>query len=383
MDRIAHDAEVSRGEQVGGLDAYGVSGFHGRGLHDVELAARRLPHLQPLGHGVSVVVIRRGAPEVGPRTESVGEVLDAVHGIGRHRTAPAVEYEAHARRRDGDPLPVVVHSECRAFPRHVGLLRGPSQRDLSRGDLITCGNGLRGFARGDGEIGEILPFAAHLFGTECGEDGRFLRREAHVELLFAHGLSVAHEAADETVLLRRCEVESVGDAHAARSFGFEPEVLLHVLHLRERRMRRAVGQYEAVAAEVPVAGGVFPAEIPSVGPERASLGVVLQQALVHPVPEESALQVGIAVDRVPLSDEVSGRVAHRMSVLRRHHGPVAALASDLFQPSRAGILRNVHVRIPLPLRPFVIDRPVHPGAVGGLRPKVGLVEVVSVSGLVS
>ncbi len=69
-------------------------------------------------------------------------------------------------------------------------------------------------------------------------------------------------------------------------------------------MRRAVGSHEAIAEEIAVAGHIH-AEVASVGPERPSLGVKLQQTLVYPVPYISALQIGIGIDSLPLCGEIT------------------------------------------------------------------------------
>ena len=142
----------------------------------------------------------------------------------------------------------------------------------------------------------------------------------------------------------------------------------------------AVGIDNTVAEEVAVTRSILP-EVSAVGPEASV--TVLPQALVHPVPDVSALKVGIAVDLIPLQGEAAGRIAHGVGILRGHYGTVAAGAAYRPQPFGAGILRHVHVAVPLPLRPLVADGTVHAGELAVLDPEVGLVEVVAVAGLVA
>ncbi len=176
---------------------------------------------------------------------------------------------------------------------------------------------------------------------------------------------------------------AVGDPDAPLARGLEAELLVGVLDLGHGRVGPAVGVDHAVAAEVAVGGGILVAEVAAVGPEGAPLGVVRQQTLVDPVPDEAALHVGIGVDRIPLPDEVARRVTHGVGVLRGGYGAVAAAAADRREPCGAGVLRHVHVGVPLPLRALVVDRAVHQPAVGLFHIEIGLVEVVAVARLVA
>ena len=163
---------------------------------------------------------------------------------------------------------------------------------------------------------------------------------------------------------------------------FEAYILMGVFHLVHGRMQGAVRRNDTVAAEVTVARHVG-TEITSVCPERTSVLVVGQNALVYPVPDVSALQVRIFVDGFPLVPKASGRVTHGMCVFRRSYRTVAATLADLFQPACTRVLRYVHVRVPFPLGAFVVHRTVHDVLVGFLYPQVSLVEVVTVSGFVT
>ena len=155
-----------------------------------------------------------------------------------------------------------------------------------------------------------------------------------------------------------------------------------IFHLAHTRMRYTVGTYQTVAAEVTVAWHVG-TEVSSVCPECLTILVMCQHTLVHPVPDVSTLQVRITVDSFPLIPQTSGRVTHGMCIFRRHHRTVATILTSAFQPACAGVLRHVHIRVPFPLSAFVVHRAVHDILVRFLHPKISLVEVISVSGLVT
>ena len=72
-----------------------------------------------------------------------------------------------------------------------------------------------------------------------------------------------------------------------------------------------------------------------------------------------------------------------MGVFRRNHRTVGSPLTHGFQPFGAGVLRHVHVRVPLPLRTLIVHRALHQVLVLALQQQVGLIEVVTVAGFVS
>ncbi|RNC62735.1 MAG: hypothetical protein AWM53_02097 [Candidatus Dichloromethanomonas elyunquensis] len=70
-------------------------------------------------------------------------------------------------------------------------------------------------------------------------------------------------------------------------------------------MRHPVGENEAVAAEIPVAGNTLRAEVSAISPEFFTCRVVLQQSLVNPVPNKRTLQLIMAVNGIPVIDKVA------------------------------------------------------------------------------
>ncbi|CCZ47450.1 putative uncharacterized protein [Bacteroides sp. CAG:661] len=147
-------------------------------------------------------------------------------------------------------------------------------------------------------------------------------------------------------------------------------------------MRRAVGTYQTVAAEVTVTRHIH-AIIASISPIGTASRVRFQNTLVHPVPDVSALQVGILVDFLPLVPQVSVGIAHRMRIFRRNDRTVRTVRTDIGQPFGTGILGHVHVGVPLPLGTFVVHGTVHQIFLPFLYPQISLIEVISVTSFVA
>ena len=187
------------------------------------------------------------------------------------------------------------------------------------------------------------------------------------------------------IVLQVGEIETVGDAEIAfrQIHRLKAYILVGILHLRHTGMRCAVGAYQSVAQEVTVARRVH-AKVSAIGIEGTAILLVgLQESLIHPIPDESTLQVGIFIDGLPLIPEVTRGVTHRMGILRGSDGAVAAFPADLFQPLRTGVLGHVHIGVPLPQGPLVVDGTVHAVLLPMLYIKVGLIEVIAIARLVA
>ena len=168
------------------------------------------------------------------------------------------------------------------------------------------------------------------FGHKRTDGCRFLRFQGYRQHLFLQGFSVSHEPADDVIaVVDRGEVETVGDTHfACLSIDrFEAYVLMSVFHFGHRRVRGTVGTDDAVTEEIAVARCVD-AVIASVSPVGTSVFIRLANALIDPVPDESALQVRISVNCLPLLPKISVRVSHGMRIFRRHDRTVTPFATD-------------------------------------------------------
>ena len=148
-------------------------------------------------------------------------------------------------------------------------------------------------------------------------------------------------------------------------------------------MRSQVRIHYSVAEEILSGGGAFRTVVPAICPVFASLVVSLGESLVDPVPDESSLEVLICVDRVPLEVEGAVGVAHGVGIFRWHYRLVLVVFAHLAEPCGARVLRDEHVGVPFPYRPFIAHRAVLPGGFESFELLVCIVEVHSVPGLVT
>ena len=121
----------------------------------------------------------------------------------------------------------------------------------------------------------------------------------------------------QCITIQIAEVEPVVNAKKPllQIDSLETYVLVGILHLGHAGMRRAVGSNQAITEEVSIAWHIG-SKVASISVEWAAvLRVGLQQTLIHPVPNESSLQVGVFIDSLPLVPQVAGRVTHGMSIL--------------------------------------------------------------------
>eukprot|EP00965_Chrysotila_dentata_P203219 6181574-Pleurochrysis_carterae.AAC.2 len=90
-------------------------------------------------------------------------------------------------------------------------------------------------------------------------------------------------------------------------------------HLAHRRVRRPVGEKQAVDAELAVVGRV--AKVAAIGPALAAVWELLHEALVDQVPDEAALHPRLALEELKVLDDPSVGVAHRVRVLAQDERP--------------------------------------------------------------
>ena len=176
------------------------------------------------------------------------------------------------------------------------------------------------------------------------------------------------------------EVITVEDLEHAvfKVFGAYAKVLVDVLHLIECGMRITVRVHYAVAAEVLVGRRIL-SVVSAVGP--ATFFVV--QALVHPVPDKTALEVGVAVELLPHEVHGAVGVTHGVGVLAKDNGAVTEVFSHLLEPLGVRIHGVDEVRIILEHCPLIYHGPVLAILFQGFQELVGLIEVYAVTGLVA
>ena len=356
----------------------------GLGPAHLQLFASLFPCLRAVGQAVAVVVVRGAPPEIGTETEGVVDVFHSPHLVG------------------GDAPPFLVVDEggvvvgqpdflagggrlvgCGGFLRIDGFLRGDGIGELPGGHLVSGGNARHGTAGLHAEVKEI--FLARLVFGRLDRNGDlllFAGGEAQDgELARFHRLAVGDEGVGDGVTVEVGEVVEVFDLDDAvgEVDGREPDVLVRFFHFGEAGMGLSVGTHHAVAEEVAV-GGRVNSEVASVGPEGAAVLVHLVNALVDVVPDESPLEVGIAVDGFPKVHEVAGAVAHGVGVFRHDVGAVCATVSPFLEGVLAGVLGAENVGVPFEEGALVLHGA---GGVPCFEPVVGHVEIVAVARLVA
>ena len=186
-------------------------------------------------------------------------------------------------------------------------------------------------------------------------------------LSFLYYLSIGFHGIIDLVFLQTGEVEAVLylELTSFEVDSFEAYILVSILHFGHSRMRSTVRSYNAVTQEVTVAWCVD-AEVTTIRPIFTAVLVHLEQTLVHPVPNVTALQVRIFIDGIPLSRQVTVGVTHSMRVFRWNNRTVAAFSTNFVIPCHIRILRNIHVGVPFPKGAFVVHRSVHTHRTGFL-----------------
>ena len=139
----------------------------------------------------------------------------------------------------------------------------------------------------------------------------------------------------------------VGDLYLVRGEGerFEMDILQYLLHFVDVRVWGAVGSNQAVGTEVGVVDDAYKSHVAAKSPDVALVLVLDGKRLVHPVPNETALQLVVLVNQVPVVLEVSYTVAHGMCILAKNHGACVALVHVLAQPPDACVHGAVDVAL--------------------------------------
>src|SRR5674476_1083200 len=87
-------------------------------------------------------------------------------------------------------------------------------------------------------------------------------------------------------------------------------------------MRCPVGPHKSVNVKVSITSDPFIAIVTTICPVFFSIFVCLKKSLVNPVPYETALQLWIFFNNIPIILKITSRIAHGMSVLTHYHRSV-------------------------------------------------------------
>ena len=220
----------------------------------------------------------------------------------------------------------------------------------------------------------------------------FARTQSHGNLhagLRGHGEVLHGTGPDRTAVPKEGPFHPVGGqvteevlvihAHAAVR-EFRPDVLVPVAHLVHVRVGDAVRADEAVVAEVLV-GGVVAVEVAAVGIDGHPVLVLPPQGLVHEVPDEAALVLGVLPHEVPVLLETAFGIAHRVGILALDEGlDGVGIGGILLAAAVIQVHRAVDVRLAGQVGLLVL---AGAGRILGLHPVIATVESRAVAGLVA
>ncbi|MNP05609.1 hypothetical protein D3C76_975640 [compost metagenome] len=113
-------------------------------------------------------------------------------------------------------------------------------------------------------------------------------------------------------------------------------------------MRGTIREHQSVQAKLAVIRLIT--KITAVGPECLAVVIFFGQRLIHPVPDESALQARVATERLPVFGKPAKAVAHRMGVLAQNQRACLVRHADPFLNRPFGYRRE---------RLILIDTGVH------------------------
>ena len=178
--------------------------------------------------------------------------------------------------------------------------------------------------------------------------------EIHLTVL--NGLAVAFHCPAEGISFQSDEIVPVGDLYLVRGEGewFEMDILQYLLHFVDVRVRGAVGSNQAVGTEVGVVDDAYKSHVAAKSPDVALVLVLDGKRLVHPVPNETALQLVVLVNQVPVVLEVTYTVTHGMGIFAENHGAGITLVHVLAQPPDACVHGAIDVALRVVTTPFVL-----------------------------
>ena len=147
-----------------------------------------------------------------------------------------------------------------------------------------------------------------------GATGRYIK--GWQDALFGD-YAVAAQAPVYFVALQRLEIVVVvnGDHARLREARCELHLLVDPFNLPVSRLYASIREHNPVEVEVAAGRYIGWAIIAAVGPVRHAIFIVLEQALVYPVPDKSTGEDVVLVNDIPVLLHVAGAVAHGMCVL--------------------------------------------------------------------
>ena len=194
-------------------------------------------------------------------------------------------------------------------------------------------------------------------------------------------MTVDQKSRFQTIIVERAECIFIVHLHppGGQVDRLHPHRLIHALHLVGMWIPGAVGGNQAVVAEVLVALAVIVVPVAGVAIERLPVAAD-EQRLVHKVPDETALILGIATHQVPIFAKSSLGIAHGVGILALDERARVVAPGIAF----AILIAQIH-------RAIDVGKLIQPGTlvhhrtrrVFLLRPTIASLEIGAESGFVS
>ena len=134
-----------------------------------------------------------------------------------------------------------------------------------------------------------------------------------------------------------------------------PYRLILAAHLIGVSLRRAVcGDYTVVVERV--IGCVVVIEVATIIERHLAVGLILRQALIDEIPDETTLIVGVLTDQVPILLESTHRVTHRVGILTLDEGLLGRVLHIVLAPLQVSIHRAHNIGKVVTLGTLVMNR---------------------------
>ena len=253
----------------------------------------------------TVIIVGRGAPEIWCQRTAFPDELRPVHGIAFHVSGHLVETYPEVLSRDNQMGQITVvdlrddiRNVTHAFvlQNHVRCLIGP-EFDLCLGHHVTRRNDAFSFPLQVSHVEQPFAFPVSSAPVQ-GHRGGLLRLAIYpFHRSAAHDFSVfqcfplhdvCRKVAEEILVVYL-------DFAFRQISGRGPDVLVEVSHFVAVRVRYTVGTEQAVDHVIVVLGLII-VEVPVVTVYHFPVATGPSRRLVHPVPDEAALELGILPD---------------------------------------------------------------------------------------
>ena len=270
-----------------------------------------------------VIVIDRGTQSIELRTLSGQEDVVSVIVELLDDTCLVVKGHFETIARDGAQVPLAIHFQFFAFHLH-GCNILPSGSTLHGQLLVHLHVAFLAprlvFLQAELYVQEILATGFHSCEVDRQCDGLSFTW-SHADIiqlarLIISGCTIFFHSPAQVVFGKVGEIVLVENLYLSflDILSRNLHILVHLLYLVVLRLRLQIGQHDAVHAEHTVVG--FVAVVTTIAKELCTIWFVGVDSLVHPVPNGTAAEEVGAFDSLPVVNQITHGVTHRMRVFR-------------------------------------------------------------------